>query len=203
MADGFYYVGDIMFYILILLRIYVPFEVKKCTLYFLLSMIFIFCATAIFFYPNAFYPMLDLWIISIILTSTDFILNATILTIFILKMRGMISNLDPLVSMQAQKNINLMSNTVTKHSVLFGLAMILNQAFYLVVWYVEFHALFSRDWINGMYCVRAIENTVNVIVLWLVLRINYKKYICFCSVAETITDRLKARANAQHRSLRT
>ena len=35
-------------------------------------------------------------------------------------------------------------------------------------------------WKNFVYSERALENIVNVIVLWLILRVNYNKYICLC-----------------------
>ena len=111
----------------------------------------------------------------------DFVLNVMILSIFIKKMRRIISDVDSTLSQATEQNVNLISNTVTKHSLLFGIAMIMNQAFYAV----SFYGVIANAWRHTgfkdfVYSTRSLENIMNVTVLWLVLRANYNKYICLC-----------------------
>ena len=48
-ADGLYFIGDAMFYILILMRITIPFEVNKCMVIFLSLIIVVFSITGILY----------------------------------------------------------------------------------------------------------------------------------------------------------
>ena len=190
-ADVLYFIGDILFYILILLRIHVPFEISRNILWFLSFMIIIFAISSIVYctvlgiflfdpgykeHIHYFGPLYTILIFG------DFILNATIFIIFAKKMKRIISNVDPSLSDKAQRNVNLISNTVTKHCVLFGIAMSINQAFYAINLYERLtNSLWNVGcWTCEIYSIRAFENIVNIIVLWLVLRINYDKYICLC-----------------------
>ena len=96
-------------------------------------------------------------------------------------MKNTVSGADTTVSMEIQKSVNLISNTVTKHCVLFGIAMIMNQAFLVVDLHGNATNSFIYSWYKQFaFSVRALENLVNIAVLWLVLRINYDKYICLC-----------------------
>ena len=113
--------------------------------------------------------------------SNDFILNAAIWITFATKMRGILTDLDPSIS-ETRKNVNLISNTVTKHCILFGIALVMNQGFYVVGIYGDLaNAYDSYAWYAFLlYSIRALENIVNVVVLWLILRVNYGKYIGLC-----------------------
>ena len=184
-VDSLYLTGDITFYILILMRIYMPFEINKCTLFYFICVIitFVFAVTVYlwteFYFLNAsglYYQIED-----IVLMCIDLILNLTILTIFVKKMRSMISNVDASLSNAAQRNVNLMSNIVVKHSVLFGMAMIINQAYFSIALYGDISDLWRLIWFRDLaFSVRALENIVNIIALLLVLKINYEQYICLC-----------------------
>eukprot|EP00483_Globobulimina_turgida_P011456 UN11478 len=96
-------------------------------------------------------------------------------------MRGTISNIDPLVSLEAATSVNLITNVITKHSVLFGFAILVNQGFFISQMITNFLKI-NDSLINQCmnYMLRGLENVTNVLVLWLVLRINYDEYICFC-----------------------
>ena len=186
-ATACYFIGDVMFYAMILLRIAVPFSVNKYILGFLSFIIVIFIGAAILFciLINLFFHdatiQLYLVIVDIILMSIDFVLNVTILIIFAAKMKTTISEVDETLSMQMEKSVNLISNTVTKHCVLFGIAMIMNQAFLVVDLHGNATNSFIYSWYKHFaFSVRALENLVNIIVLWLVLKVNYDKYICLC-----------------------
>eukprot|EP01084_Bolivina_argentea_P159554 277868_1 len=183
--DFIYFVGNIVFYILILLRISQPFELKSCIYYSLVILILISAIVSIFYCAAVFFILSTERQItytipaSIALSIDDFILNSVISFIFIDKMRKTIANIDPTVSETAEKNVNLIVNVIIKHSVLFGFAIFVNQGWAIMnilttTYSVEVFKL-------GMeYCVRALENLTNILVLWLMLRINYNKYICIC-----------------------
>ena len=184
-ADIFYFLGDALFYIMILLRIYVPFELSKCIVYFLSLFIIMFVIAAIFYMivVNLYYDNDTYWnILDAILMCVDFVLNSTILVIFAKRMRSMISHIDPSTSKEAQNKVYLISNTVIKHCALFGISMIINQGFYTfyLSWRVLKLPVYSNFYGTLSYSIRAFENISNVIILWLMLRINYDKYICLC-----------------------
>ena len=87
------------------------------------------------------------------------------------------------VDIDIQSNIyQNLANVLTKHIVLFGIAIITNQFFF--VWIMAFswydnpkYMLFT---LIIAYCVRSMEICINIIVLWLVLNINYRRYIYCC-----------------------
>ena len=111
-ADELYFIGNITFYVLVLMQISIPFEVKKYIIYLLICLIIIFGIASVI-YEVLFFDLISSWnIVTIILMSIDFILNFTILTIFTVKIRHMISDIDPASSEAVQKNVNLISNTV-------------------------------------------------------------------------------------------
>eukprot|EP01084_Bolivina_argentea_P276728 472246_1 len=198
-SDVVYFFGNIAFYVLLLLRVTSPFQLKKSMVFFLLCMIFFFGLISIAYMAS--------WILyfyiadikhndtteidreyhiaevsaSMILSVTDFILNVIIFTVFICKMQQTISNIDPSVSQQINKNMNLISNVIIKHFILFGMAILSNQLFFLnqVIYYFS-----SEEWdipyVTRTFSMRALECFINVLVLWLILQINYNKYICLC-----------------------
>lgn len=185
LADLFYFIGDIMFYILILLRIYVPFNVNIYVIYFL-SFLITVSGVSFLLYLVGIYEVFDdvdyFWpMIDSISTLNDLALNVTILSIFTIKLKQMIAEIDASLSLQAEKNVNLVSHVIVKHCLLFGVAMIINQLFFTWNTYEVLASLEIYIWhLYVGYSIRAIENVTNVLVLWLVLRVNYDKYILCC-----------------------
>ena len=185
--DTFYYCGNCMFYVLLLITIAVPFELNKCVKYSLGFVIFISSLTAI-----AYIAMIiiihnkdyHIWrAVIAMLAASDLILNVFILIIFVRKIKITMANMNPLLSIKAQKNVNVMMNVVAKHCLLFGISIIINQGFTTTLFistYLSHGGLYSfvGDVITTIAV--AMECTTNVLVLWLILRINYDKYICFC-----------------------
>eukprot|EP01084_Bolivina_argentea_P089821 161972_1 len=184
-VDALYFGGNIMFYTLILLRISIPFQLNKCVFIGLSIVIFItgivsivYCVSVWFIY----YGHDEYWrIILVVLSGNDFILNLFILILFARKMRNTAINIDSTFSELAKKNKNLITNAISKHSVLFGIAIFVNQG-----WFAShLYRAFSGDYNFVVdkclpYSIRALETVANVLVLWLVLNINYNKYICLC-----------------------
>ena len=184
-ASATYLIGDNSFYVLILMRIYVPFELSKCITYFLTFCMVIFFVDIIVWcwgcFGMSFAGGLEWLIIHSITMIIDLILNVTVFTVFISKMRRMITDIDASLSREAARNVNLISNTIIKHSILFGVAMIINQSFYSVCVYGDTLVLWTyEEFKDIVYSVRGLENIVNIVVLWLLLRVNYDQYICFC-----------------------
>eukprot|EP01084_Bolivina_argentea_P159556 277875_1 len=176
-ADIFYFLGNTCFYILILLRIAKPFELNKYIYYAIISFISIATIASGWFCVGIFAPKL-IWLgTSIILSAADLLLNSLLLIIFICKMRMTVNNIDSESSKETQINVNLMTNVMIKHSVLFGMATIMNQTFIATVILKDSKILLLG---TQQYFIRAIENMVNILALWLTLQINYNKYICMC-----------------------
>ena len=182
-VDAFYFIADILLYILILMRISVPFQVNRITIYFLSLLIIIYLVTSIIYCFGLllFYEQHHIFeIFFMTLMCTDFVLNLAISVIFALKMTSLISNVDPLFSNEAEKNVNLIANTVIKHCLLFSIAMIVNQGFYTIGFYRDFTQTHTPKFGNIFLSITALGNIINIIVLWLVLRINYDIYIFVC-----------------------
>eukprot|EP01084_Bolivina_argentea_P274519 467942_1 len=187
-AAGLYFVGDLIFYILILLRIYVPFQVNKCIIYCLLFIIVTSFIFSIFYCICIFYwATIPLWYweaIRIALSVDDMILNLVILILFVHKMRKTVNNIDlSVITKDIERTVHVLSNVVAKHSLLFGIAVIINQGFFLLGVYVTVDRSIFFDAILQMrllYSIRGLENVINTFVLWLILQANYNKYICLC-----------------------
>ena len=220
-VDALYFVGNIAFYILILLRIALPFQLNKFVSYLLGFIIFIFSITSVryivFLFKYKFGDLQWTWI-TITLSITDLILSVFILLIFICKMKKTIINIDPSLSKEAEQNVNLMANVITKHSVLFGIAIIINQGFYLSIFLyntklTSYHENITTQFVVLVgYCipfgVRAIESIANVLILWLLLRINYDRYIGLCKCCHLCVGKCcfknidhKSRVNNPYREL--
>ena len=183
-ADLLYFAGNIMFYILILMRIYVPFQVSKYLIYFLSFLIALSAATSIIYCIGMFLwlEVMQFWIpVCIILMTNDFILNTTILIIFTVKMRKVIAKTHS-SSINNEENVALISDTMIKHSLLFGIAIIINQGFFAYNVYLVISLAYTHLSIRfyATYMIRAAENGVIVLILWLVLKVNYNKYLCLC-----------------------
>ena len=184
-VDAIYFFGDVLFYLLILLRISIPFELNKGMSYLLRFIIFIFGITSTVYCICLFLHINDYnagwnWIV-FILSFTDLLLTPCILIIFILKMKKTIINVDPSLSKESEKNVNLMTNIMTKHAVLFGIAIFINQGFYMTLIYDHFVNDYTViSYVSATYGIRSIETLANTLILWLLLRINYEKYITIC-----------------------
>ena len=98
-ADSFYFIGDISFYVLILMRIYIPFEVNKHIIYFLSFLIIVSAIVSVVYCIGVFlFPYNDNYFKILITTlmCNDFILDGTIWIIFVTKMKRMITGIDHL-----------------------------------------------------------------------------------------------------------
>ena len=76
----------------------------------------------------------------------------------------------------------LLWNVMIKHCILFGTALLANQSFYLTVilaFTIHDNSTFSSK-VMSCCVVNAIENTINVMILWLALRMNNDKYVYLC-----------------------
>ena len=90
--------------------------------------------------------------------------------------------IDPLLSEQAERNVNIITNVMIKNSILFGMAIIFNQCFYGSLLYMYLSDQYSSVTFRYSlpYSLRAIETISNIYILWLNLRINYRHYIHIC-----------------------
>eukprot|EP01084_Bolivina_argentea_P198765 340251_1 len=193
-SNVFYFTGNIMFYILITLRIYFPFQLNKCIAYSLSFIIFISGIISIlyiiFSWPY-FQQYNNFWkVIIVTLSADDLILGLFIFIIFIHKMRKTVSKIDPLMSDIAAQNVDLMTNVMIKHSILFGVVLIMNQGFFVC----HLYQTFAQDY-NFLvdkcitYSIRAIENLAVIVALWLLLQNNYSKYIRLCKCCHLVMSK--------------
>eukprot|EP01084_Bolivina_argentea_P311196 538635_1 len=188
--DIVYFSGTIVFYLLLLLRIQIPFNMNKCAFFVLLTMILIFASAAtvhcIYHWISFITGQEELWakgkIYTLIpLSITDFLLNSSMLITFVYKMKQITVNMDTHMS-ETFKTVNFISNVTVKHIVLWTPAIIANQAFFAV----HFYQLFGDEDTGPFmkFCLplgtRAMQNMASILAIWLVLRINYNKYICLC-----------------------
>ena len=179
---GLYYFAEISFYLLLLARIYNAFKLKKVIIYILITFIIIFAAIAItvcsliviFLGKNV--SAWDRMSKYLMLTSiiTDSIINILFFIVFIHQMMQTVTDLD-IESTMYQK----ITNILTKHMVLFGIAIITNESWFLYMFIATYSGFNFVENISG-YEARAMETMVNVIALWLVLNINHDKYIFWC-----------------------
>lgn len=186
-ADILYFFGDLLFYTLILLRIHIPFELHRATVLSLSLLICVsgivstaYCICLFVIYEHKYDRYWTAMVV--VLSSNDVILNAFISTVFVQKMRRTILSINPsLFDEEAAKKVNLISNVVTKHCILFGIAIFVNQGYFASQFYLNMAdgvGVIAGDLVPA--AVRSVENAVNVLVMWLILRINYNKYICLC-----------------------
>lgn len=181
--DSVYYSGNIIFYVLLLLRIYNTFHISKSVTFILVLFIIIttltsasFVIIVIHFADNVKQFYFYNKYITLALSSADLILNISFFVIFWQQLKKTASDID----IQSNMYQNL-ANVLTKHIVLFGIAIITNQLFFIWVmaftWYDTKYTLFA---VIIAYGVRSFEIFINVIILWLVLNINYGRYIHCC-----------------------
>ena len=72
-----------------------------------------------------------------------------------------------------------------KHAILFGIAIFINQLFYAINIVAYFHYTVWTSYCLS-YMAAALETLVNVLVLWLILRVNYDKYIRLCKCCHIV-----------------
>eukprot|EP01084_Bolivina_argentea_P308797 534052_1 len=188
-----YYSANIVFYLLLLIRIHVAFKLNKCIVYYLSMLILIAMISSIIFcYWLLSFPGREdiqklakyLFYTNIPLSVAALMLNVMLFVIFWYKMKKSIVGIK--YNTDTENYIDLILNVTTKHIVLFGFAIIINQSFFSYVYYWTHKLRYHIENINSIndattiYILRAAECVTNVFVLWLILRINYNKYICCC-----------------------
>ena len=144
-----------------------------------------------------------LYILTPIFSVIEFSLNISLLTMFIYKIRNKdsmegIENINDSYNYGSNLNddYNIMNveysddkraiwNVMIKHCVLFAIAISSSQSFWVTTLFVTYDDSWSGNFgfsrrLIVRWTVRAIASSVNIILLWLVLRINNDKYICLC-----------------------
>lgn len=197
-ANISYYIGCIFFYILLVMRVYTGF---KGTVYALSRWIFFFLwfliITSIF---------ASIWHISImifiqnedletklkrpafmILMLNDALLNIVLFILFIYKLRQISISTQSLsddisnISFQTNKTLHI----ITRHCVLFGIAILSNQLFYTSGYIISFYPPTNNVLIGIVYQLRALENMINIMVLYLCMTLNSDLYQKLCSICHT------------------
>ena len=199
-ADLFYYIGALSFYTIAIYRLYISFldtiySINPCIIRFFIVSLIIQALGATYYCiivalqpkedKNAFFLKYNS-ISSITLMSNDFILNLSLLLLFISKLKESLT--DTLVSSSIQEIGSSMDTVsqnmvdlITRHSLLFGLAIITNQLFLgsqMIVFSNIGFTKFKYHFI--IFICRSIENTANCVVLFLGLKPNRKLYFNIC-----------------------
>eukprot|EP01084_Bolivina_argentea_P003010 5621_1 len=199
--DIIYYYGNVTFFLLIFMRIQTSFQLSKFIMGYLSLLLIISMLSSIAWCGIIFvtannsdklatyllYPWYPL-------TISDFLLNFSLFILFIHK----IKNKDSMEGLEIADDITIMKkesdlidynndkkiilNVMIKHCVLFGIALISNQSWYIVNFagpvLIKASSL-SKGFIRE-YTARSIENLINIVILWLVLQINNEKYVKVC-----------------------
>ena len=198
--DVAYYLGNFTFFLLLFMRIKTSFQLSKCNMYYLsfllaTSTIFsiLFCVITIYFagkleskYTSTrlHYTVLDSYPLAI----CDFLLSLSLFILFIYKiknkdsMEGIEMDADDLGSASSSiiDDKKAIWNVMIKHCVLFGTALVINQSWYIVNIIDDSNVVNVYVTLIMIYSVRSVENAVNIIILWLVLKINSDKYVSLC-----------------------
>ena len=201
--DAVYYFGNFIFFVLLFMRIKTSFQLTKAIMYYLSMLLImsimcsiIYCFIIFYFVGKPGVTLNNyLLITSYPLSITDLLLNMSLFFLFICK----IKNKDTMEGIEIADNISTQSsnsngpvsisnnrviwNVMIKHCVLFGIAMISNQLWYvttiidaLEISNTNFSSVLIRD-----YTARSVENTINIVILWLVLTVNNDKYVRLCN----------------------
>ena len=198
--DLLFYFGNFAFFLLLIIRIKSSFQLSKHIIFYLSLLLIIFTITGIINSFFVFYfggKSFTKWesqdqITEYILSITDFILSLSLFILFIYKLR----NKDSLEGIEIADDLSLFNqgseydhdgrgaikNLMVKHCVLFGIALIANQFWYIAAIIAEVTTL-TNDWAIDLitfYIFRSVEVWIINIVLWLVLKVNNDKYICLC-----------------------
>ena len=199
--DTAYYLGNFTFFLLLLQRIKTSFQLSKCMMRYLLLLLIISITSSTIYCFLMFYGAgktgskveSDAEIISYPLAVGDFILNLSLFVIFVHKiynkdsMEGM-EIADDISTSVSQGGINedkkAIWNVMIKHCMLFGIVLIVNQAWpvlviidILIVDANNFPYILARD-----YTIRSFENVTNIVILWLALKINNDIYVIYVNV---------------------
>ena len=196
----FYHFGNITFFLLLLSKIRRSFQIKRCSMNFLLFLLLLstifsalFCFEILYFGGNTSnYEWEDLYLYptSIALLVCDFTLNFSLLILFIHKIKnkdsieGLPSILDVAINESDYGDTRRkIWNVMIKHCILFGTSLLANQLWYIMITINLSYRYQLQD--RGIsfleeHTIRCIENCVNIFILWLVLRINNDKYVSLC-----------------------
>lgn len=192
--DAIYFIGNITFYILLLLRIYNAFKSNRIMTAFM-SFVIIICILAsvsylviIFYYNSEYFKGPD-GIIQYLthlkyavypLSISTAVLDIGFFVVFFHQMRRIVVDID----IQSAMYLNIY-NVLTKQVVLFLPAVISNQLFFAYLFYVTYvlpHLAVEEyvPYLVVAYMVRTFEVVINILVLWLIININHDKYIRVC-----------------------
>ena len=116
--------------------------------------------------------------------TNDALLNVILFILFIYKLRQ-ISIVSQTFS-DDQNNISYQTNktlhVITRHCVLFGIAILSNQLFYTSGYIISFYPPTNNTLIGIVYQLRGFENMINVTVLYLSMALNNDFYQKICSI---------------------
>ena len=201
-GDFCYFNGNAVFFVLLLMRIKTSFQVTLPFMwYFSILLTFsIICSIMVSFvdvyFINKSVITMNNYFTKILipLSISDFMLNSSLFILFIYK----IKNKDSMEGIEIAHDIyhddqvshessidndkKAILNIMIKHCVLFGIAILSNQYFYVIgiISAVDVSAANFSFGLIGEYTSRAIDNTITITVLWLLLRVNNDKYVRVC-----------------------
>eukprot|EP01084_Bolivina_argentea_P281917 482461_1 len=205
-----FFFGNTMFYTLLLSRIYIAFNLQNWIYYIISTTIFVYGMSCIgycclFFILNQndnkhlfeFYEWEQK--ITGVLCFVDLTLNLSLFIIFIVKLKQIIGGFQlDIMTAEHMAQMQLITNVIIKHCVLFGIALITNESFFIYI--LLFATLELKTYIVFfVYAMRGLEIIVNVSVLSLILRINYDKYIILCKCCHILVAKCFLRvADTKH-----
>ena len=118
-------------------------------------------------------------------------LSLFVWVIFIKQTRRTMFGIDPSTSLLAERNASILMNEVAKHALLFGIAITFNPGYLILI----VISAYDENWhfsdlpVLGNRTCQTLECAINVMVLWLILRKNYNKYICLCKHCHSCISR--------------
>ena len=194
--DIVYYLANFTFFVLLFLRIQTSFQLSRCNICYLLLLLTISTIGSIVYCFIMFYKIADSTAdmysytarITYSLSISDFILNLSFFVLFIHKIQNKDSTegmeiADDMESVHSQNSEQkAIWNLMIKHCVLFGIAMISNQLFYIsmIIIQSEDHNSSISYAFPKWYTTRSFDNMINVVIFWLVLKVNNAKYLHLC-----------------------
>ena len=185
--DIIYYSGNVTFFLLIFMQIKTSFQVSKYIMYYLsiLLAVEIICSI-IYSYIITYFAGATLVVAasrnvatSYVLSCNDFLLKMSLLILFVYKIR----NRDSMEGVQVgydddsdpEDNRKAIWNVMIKHCLLFGIALCVNQT-----WYITTILETTGYAVLVDYSVRSVGNVINIYILWLALKVNDRKYVYLC-----------------------
>ena len=194
----FYFIGNAAFFTLVFKRIQLSFRVKYyCMLYFvvllLLSVIFSIIWIFVDMYsinkPVVTYTYYFTKLV-IAISTIDTILTLSLFVLFLYKIKNRHNveemehnhSIDHYLRSPLYKDFyhdrKVIWNVMIKHSVLFGIVLLSNVSFYIICILAAYLELSSSLILT--FTSRALDNTITIIILWLVLTTNNSKYEHIC-----------------------